>query len=315
MLPSPKIPDALIASIQLSREAVADVADAGLPGNIADIDLSGKAVLALQAKIDKQSLVYQENFKHAKRHDGVVYASQASYVFDVPRTEKITLPDGTRKTVKIMDTVVSENGEIVVLNDLDNVEFEVFSKIGPSYSSQKDQTIDMLGETIATLPPGDPLVNILTLKRIELVDGVAFDDVRDYIRKQQLLIGVRKPDTPEDEQIIAEASQQQQEPSAEMVLAQGEAMKGQASLMEAQVKRDDMMLKAENEKLKRKIEVFEAQTDRMDTQVDAQKAGADIDFKRVDTFGKQLDNQAKVIELRKPEHMSVDELYQQINVG
>lgn len=314
-LPAPNIPPALIASIQLSREAVADVADAGLPGNIADIDLSGKAVLALQAKIDKQSIVYQENFKHAKRHDGVVYASQASHVFDVPRTEKITLPDGTRKTVKVMETVVNEQGEIVVLNDLNNVEFEVFSKIGPSYSSQKDQTVEMLGETIATLPPGDPLVNILTLKRIELVDGVAFDDVRDYVRKQQLIMGVRKPETPEDEQILAEASQQQQEPSAEMVLAQAEDKKGQAQLTEAETRRMVAVAEAQNKQAKVEVDVFSKQTDRMGVQVDAQEAGANINMKNIESFGKQLDNRAKVSELMNPKNQTVDELFQSIMTG
>lgn len=314
-LPAPNIPTALIASIQLSREAVADVADAGLPGNISDIDLSGKAVLALQAKIDKQSIVYQENFKHAKRRDGVVYASMASEIFDVPRTEKITLPDGTRKTVKIMDTVVNEQGEIVVLNDLNNVEFEVFSKIGSSYSSQKDQTLDRIEKLMQGVNPADPIYNILLLKYLQLMDGTDFDDVRDYAKKEQLLIGVREPETPEEKQIIAEAAQRGQEPSAEMVLAQGKLLEGQAANKEADLRQIDVQLKAENESLKRQVDFFKAQTDRMNTQVDAQEAGAKITKTSIESTGLQLDNQAKVIELRKPENMSVDELYQQINVG
>ena len=138
-MPEQPIPSALVASIQLSRQAVEDVANPGIPQDIADPDLSGKAVLALQARLDMQSMVYQDHMKHAKRYDGEVYASMASEVYDVPRNIKMTLPDGTRKNAKIMETVIdNETGEIVVLNDLNNVEFEVYSKIGASYSSQKD---------------------------------------------------------------------------------------------------------------------------------------------------------------------------------
>ncbi len=314
-MPAPNIPPALIASIQLSREAVADVADAGLPGNIADIDLSGKAVLALQAKIDKQSIVYQENFKHAKRHDGVVYASQASHVFDVPRTERITLPDGTRKTVKVMDTVVNEQGEIVVLNDLNNVEFEVFSKIGPSYSSQKEQTADRVEKLLSQLNPASPMYELLLMQYLALVDGVEFDDVRDYVRKQQILKGFKKAETDEDKLMLQEASQQQSEPTAEMVLAQGELAKGQAAQFEAETKRMKAQGELGNDQGELLIKKFEAITDRFEVQIKAQATGADIDKTRSETFGTQIDNQAKVIELQKPEHMTDDDLYQSIMTG
>ena len=51
------MPQALIASLDLSRQAVEDVANPGLPQNIADPDLSGKAVLALQNRMDMQSFI------------------------------------------------------------------------------------------------------------------------------------------------------------------------------------------------------------------------------------------------------------------
>jgi hypothetical protein len=315
-LPAPNIPPALGPLIDLTRQAVEDVANPGTPQDISDPAISGKAVLALQARLDMQSMIYQENLKHAKRRDGEIYASMAAEIYDVPRKVKITMPDGTRKDAQIMETVVdNETGEIVTLNDINNVEFSVYSKIGASYSSQKEQTLDRIEKLLQGINPQDPKYNLLLLQYMSLMDGTDFDSIREYVNDEQLMLGFRKPETPEEEKMIADAAQKGQEPSAEMVLAQGEAMKGQASLMEAETRRFVAQSEAQNKQGKLGVDVFEAQTDRMDTQVDAQKAGADIDFKRVDTFGKQLDNQAKVIELRKPEHMSVDELYQQINVG
>lgn len=313
VLPAPNIPPALGPLIDLTRQAVEDVANPGTPQDISDPAISGKAVLALQARLDMQSMIYQENLKHAKRRDGEIYASMAAEIYDVPRNAKITMPDGTRKDAQIMETVIdAETGDIVTLNDISNVEFEVYSKIGASYSSQKEQTLDRIEKLLQGINPADPKYNLLLLQYLSLMDGTDFDSVRDYVKEEQLMLGFRKPETPEEEKVVADRAERGQEPGADMVLAMAEQLKGQAANKEADLKQVDVRLKAENERMKREIEVFRAQTDRIDTQVDAQESGANIDMKRVDTFGKQLDNQGKIIELRKPGNMSNDELYQQI---
>ena len=167
--PEQNIPQALIASIQLSRESVEDVANPGLPQDIADPDTSGKAVLAMQARLDMQSMIYQEHLKHAKRRDGVIWASMAADVYDTPRKEKIVLPDGTRKTVEIMEQVVDPvTGEITTLNDLSNIEFEVYSTITSTYTSKKEQTLARLDSMITAIEPGNPLREIMLLKALEI---------------------------------------------------------------------------------------------------------------------------------------------------
>ena len=102
-MPEQPIPTSLMASIELSRQAVEDVANPGLPQDIADPDISGKAVMAIQSRLDQQSIVYQQNLKHAKRRDAEVYASMASKVYDAPRKVLLTMADGNTKTVEIME--------------------------------------------------------------------------------------------------------------------------------------------------------------------------------------------------------------------
>ena len=316
VMPEQPIPSALIASIQLSREAVEDVANPGTPQNIADPDLSGKAVLALQASLDKQSMIYQEHRKYALRRDGEIWASMASVVLDVPRAEKIELPDGTTKTVQIMEQVVdNESGEVVTLNNLTDVEFEVTSKIGASYNSQKEQTLSRLDSMIAGLPPGDPMRDFLVLKALVLMDGVNFDDVREYANKQLVLKGYKEPETEEETQMLADAQQQGDQPSAEMLLGMAEMKKAQVSEGELNLKAGKQQLDGQIAQMKAQIETFKAQTDRMDTQIDAQEANATINNKNIDSFGKQIDNQAKIIELQKPAEMSDDELFKAIAAG
>jgi hypothetical protein len=316
VMPEQPMPQSLIASIALSREAVADVANPGVPQDVADPDLSGKAVLALQSRMDQQSTVYQDNFKHAKRRDGEIYASMATEVYDVPRKVKITLPDGSMKEAQIMETIIDEEtGDIVTLNDLSQAEFEVYSKIGPSYSSKKEQTLDRLTSIHQAMNPADSMYQPIMLKIFELMDGVNFDDVREYARKQLLLSGIREPETDEDKMLLEQHAAAGQQPSAEMVLAMAEDKKGQAALMKEQREGIKLNFEVQDKQADNQIDAFKAQTDRMNTQIKAEETGADIDYKRVDTLGKQLDNIAKTKELRQPKEMSNDELLQQLYAG
>jgi hypothetical protein len=315
--PEQTIPSALAAMVDMTRQSVEDVANPGLSQDIADPDISGKAVLALQARLDMQSMVYQQHFKHAKRRDGEIWASMASEIHDVPRKAVATLPDGTRKDLEIMQTVLDEEtGTYVTINDMRNAEFEVYSKIGPDYKSQKEQTIEQIGTMLAGMDPSDPMFKALQLKVLEIMDGVQFDDIRDYAKKQLVLMGFKEPETDEEKAMLEQAQQQGTEPSAEMVLAQAEMLKGQAQQEKNQIEMAKVQSGAQNEQMKRMIDEFKAATDRMNTQIDAQEAGATINYKRVDTMGKELDNAAKIQELRMSKvsvaDMSDEDLFRQL---
>jgi Phage P22-like portal protein len=313
VIPAPTMPATLGAMVDLTRQAVEDVANAGIQQDVADPDISGKAVLALQARLDMQSLVYQEHRKHALRRDGEIYASMAAVIYDVPRKVKTALPDGTQKESQVLETIVDQQtGEIVTLRDLRNSEFDVFSKISSSYTSQKEKTLDRIDTMVGVMQPTDPMRNILILKSLKLMDGVDFDDVREYANKQLVIMGIRKPETPEEEQLLAQ-SQQTKEPSAEMVLAQAEMLKGQAAMIAEKRATVQMELDAKNEAMKRSVDSFNAETKRIDSGIKAEVAGADIESKNTDTFAKRMESQAKVIQLRDPVSMTDDELFDELS--
>jgi len=295
MMPEQPIPQAVVACIELSRQAVEDVANPGLPQDIADPDLSGKAVSLLTARLDQQSLVYQQNLKHAKRRDAEIYASMAITVYDAPRRVTTTLADGTQKTVQIMESIQDkETGEIMVLNDLTNMEFDVYADIGPSYASKKEQTIEQLERMAQSVAQVDPaMMKMLILKQATLVDGVAFDDIRDYARKQLILSGVVEPETEEEEKMMQEAAQQQDKPDPMMVAAMAEMEKAKGGQMETQRKAQADQFKAQTDAGKLQVDQFSAQTDRAAVEVKAEQVGAEINFTRVKTHGQQIDNMLK----------------------
>jgi hypothetical protein len=266
-----------------------------------------------------QSMIYQEHKKFAMRRDGEIYISMASEIYDIPGKEKIELPDGTKKEMDIMQAIIDEEtGNVVILNDLRMAEFEVTSRITASYTSQKEQTLDRLETVLAGMAPDDPMRKAMQLKIIQLSDGVEMEDLKEFANKQLVLSGIKKPETDEEKELLAQAQAQPPEPDAAMVLAKAEELKGQADIMREKREGIAMQLNDANEKTKHQIDVFRAQTERMKVQVEAQKVGATISKTQVETIGEQLDNTAKVIKLRQPvryEDMSDDDLFEQLRTG
>ena len=301
VMPEQQMPTALPLVLAQTRDAVTDVANPGVPDKVAEPDISGKAVQKLEARIERQSMRFQIHMKHAKRRDGEVWISIASEVIDTPRKVQVELADGTKKETQVMDTKIDgQTGNIVTINDLRRAEFEVYSKIGPDYSSQKEQTIDRLEMLMMQMDPADPVRKALQLKILALTDGVEFDDVRDYVNKQLMIMGIRKPQTPEDEAFMKQVQEQPKEPDAAMVLAKAEELKGQADIIREKREGIGMQLDNENAKADHAIDMFKAQTDRMKVQVAAHEAGAKIEKTKIEIGSMKLDDEIKVIELQRP---------------
>jgi uncharacterized protein YecA (UPF0149 family) len=264
--PEQPVPTALSQLMGEVRAAVEDVANPGLPNNISDPDLSGKALNTLVAQFDQQSMVFQENRKYAIRRDAEIYASIASEILDVPRKVVTTSADGNRKEVNVMQSVIDiETGKIKVLNDLRFAQFEVYADVSKPYATSKQEARESLMEMLTVAVNTDPqLAQIIQLKLLRLEDGQDMQDLRDWAGVQLVLRGIRKPESDEEKQAIADAQAQQgEQEDPNMALAMAEQMK------------------AQNGAIKNQIDQFRADTDRMAVMVDAEKAGAEIDYKQL----------------------------------
>lgn len=298
-LKAPDMPPALPVLLELTRGAVEDVANPGLPKNFTDTDMSGVALELVMARFDNQSQVYQEHFKHARRYDAVVYASMASEVYDSPRSVTLTLPDGTRKVDKIMDFIMDkETGEMVAANDLTNAEFEVYATIGPTYNSQKQKTTKQIDAMIEKSAADPQLQKILTIKRIAMEDGPQMADLRDWANKQLMLMGVKEPETEEEIAFMEEAANQPEEPDANMVLAQAELVKGQAQMAKAENDKANTVINAQKVQLSAKQ--FETST-----MLDAASKRADIQHTDEQTRKLQEDmrNERERLDLERAQFM------------
>lgn len=293
-MPEQQVPAALLTMIDLSRQAVEDVANPGMPQDIADPDLSGKAVLALQNRVDQQAYVYQHNFKFAKRRDAEIFASMATEIFDAPRKVTIETPDGNRQEVQIMSVVIDqETGEPVTINDLTNMEFDVYAEIGPSYATQKEQTRENMLGMMEVLPDGDPMKRALMLTLLESADGEGLKDIRKMARKQLVLEGIKEPETEEELAMLQQAQGEQKQDPA-MALAMAEQTKADAAMLSQQRQAQKDASDAAIANTKVQIDAFNAETNRIGTQIDAERMQADIQYKQSDAFNKRVQTAAKI---------------------
>jgi hypothetical protein len=236
---APDVPPALMMSIAESRVAVDDVAGAGLPQDITDTHLSGKAVQALQKRMDMQSYTYQDNHKFAMRRDGEIYASMARDIHDVQQDVTLVRVDGTKSKETINKEEMNyDTFEREISNDISKMAFDVYANVGPSFESVKEQNKEELKELINGVPAGSTEYIMLLNEYFMLIDGTSFKDIRDYGRKQLILAGVKEPETDEEKAMVAE-SQQSQQPQVDpamMLAAQAEMLKAQNQQQELGIK-------------------------------------------------------------------------------
>ena len=210
---APEVPPALMMSMGETRAAVDDMAGAGLPADITDIDLSGKALNALNKRLDMQSYTYQDNHKFAMRRDGEIYASMARDVYDSEQTVIVVKVDGSKSKEEINkpEILFSENHgvEHQIKNDVSNMIFDVYADIGPAFESVKAQNKEELKELLSSGQLDPETHTILLNEYLSMTDGVAFKDLREYSRNKLIMMGVKKPETPEDEQMLQQAQQEQ----------------------------------------------------------------------------------------------------------
>ncbi len=274
---APDVPQALMMSIAESRAAVDDVASPGLPQNVTDTDLSGKAVQALQKRLDMQSYIYQDHHKFAMRRDGEVYASMAKDIHDVEQTVTLVKPDGSKSAEMInKDEIDYETMERKVNNNITSMKFDVYADIGPAFESVKAQNREELKELINGMAPGDPKRDMLMNEYLTMVDGTAFKDIREYARKELILSGVKPPETDEEKKMLAEAQQAQQEPQGDPALM----LAAQAEMLKAQNQQQELGIKAQAQQ----IEMAKLQQAGYKIQLDEQAQAADIGKTKADTI-------------------------------
>ncbi|EPO6584298.1 portal protein [Enterobacter hormaechei] len=231
---NPEVPQANAYMLEAATNSVSQVATMGVDAEVANGQVAFDTVNQLNMRADLETYVFQDNLATAMRRDGEIYQSMVNDIYDVPRQVMMTLEDGTEKQVQLLTQAVDyQTGTVVTLNDIRG-RYECYTDTGPSFQSMKEQNRAEIQELLAKVPPGTPEWQMLLLQYFTLLDGKGVEMMREYANKQLVMMGLKKPETPEEMQMVEQAQQQPKEPSPEQTQAQGVLLQGQAELLKAQ---------------------------------------------------------------------------------
>jgi hypothetical protein len=188
-----------------------------------------------------------------------------------------------------------ETGEEVVINDITRGAFEVYADVGPSFQTHRDEAKAQMQELFTALA-GTPEGQMALYTYFTLQTGPETKHLRDYGRKQLILTGIMEPETEEEEQMLAQAQEQQGQPDANMVLAMAEQMKAQADMLSAQSD-------AQDDQMQRQIDAYKAETQRLEAMAKARKAGLETAKISTEIRGTELDNLQKFQQALMPGSM------------
>lgn len=217
------IPPALAGLLQLTEQDMNDILGNPQGADKMVANISGKAVEAIQSRVDMQTFIYMSNQAKMVRRVGEIWLGMARDVYVEPgRKMKTVGLMGEMGSVELMKpTIDEETGEIENDNDLSEASFDVVSSVGPSFVSRREATVRSITNMIAV--SDDPETRqVLTSMAMMNMEGEGIDDVRTYFRKKLVQLGVMKPTEEEAQKMMAAMEGQQPDPNAIFLQAAAE---------------------------------------------------------------------------------------------
>ena len=217
------IPPALAGLLQLTEQDMNDILGNPQGADKMVANISGKAVEAIQSRVDMQTFIYMSNQAKMVRRVGEIWLGMARDVYVEPgRKMKTVGLMGEMGSVELMKpTIDEETGEIENENDLSEASFDVVSSVGPSFVSRREATVRSITNMIAV--SDDPETRqVLTSMAMMNMEGEGIDDVRTYFRKKLVQLGVMKPTEEEAQEMMAAMEGQQPDPNAIFLQAAAE---------------------------------------------------------------------------------------------
>jgi hypothetical protein len=268
---------------------------------------SGVAIQSLQNKGDNGTIKYFKALEFAIAYTGKLLVKAIPRVYDTERQVRLMYEDGTME-MGTLNQVVFDPRTLreVTLNDLNQGQYDVVCKAGPSFKNRQEETINALLEVAKIDPSILQVGGDLLLKNIStpVADQLA-ERKRTMMLAQGLIPEAQM--TEEEKQAQAQKAQGQQAQDPNMVLAMAEQMKAQAEMLNAQNKQAELQIrlmevqtKAQTAQTDAAIDTFKAQTDRFQAETMAQERGAKVQITGIEAAGKQLDNIRKTQELTMP---------------
>jgi hypothetical protein len=192
-------------------------------------ETSGKAILARQQEGDTGTFVYHDNLQFAVGRGGQIVADLIPRIYDNERIMRIIGPEDEEHYIPVNRMIQSPNGPLMI-NDLTSAKVDIRIESGPSYTTKRRESADMMMQFIQAIPGAGQFIGDLVAKNM---DWPGADKIAARLQKL-LPPGMADEDTPPPVSGIPKPQPGQQAPGQEaMQPGQGEAPVDPAMAMAA----------------------------------------------------------------------------------
>lgn len=250
----PQMSPVMGALIQITANDIAELTNSQDGADEVKSNVSAESMDMAATRVDEKSDIYLDNMRQSMQRCGEVWADMARDVYFEEGREVETLSEQGDHGTAVLSEGVSDpkTGAYSVRNDIAHGKYKVISDVTEQTATRRDKTVRTLVNGAQMVAGFDPsLARAMIITAMTNMDGEGMNDLQDYVRKIGVGEGIIKP-TPEEEQAMAEA-QQNQQPDPEKVFLAASAEKatadaGKSRAQTATAEADTALKQAQTEK-------------------------------------------------------------------
>lgn len=237
----------------------AGMADADIQATIGVNLPTGQHPTADQEVIEQNginSVTFTDNLLRAINRGGKLIIKAIPKVYDGTRVMRIRFPDDTEDFVEINKTVRDEQtGQDVVINDLGVGKYDCKTRVGPSFTTQRQEISEKVFNLLQPMGASNPLVSqVLAYFGIKNMDMPEAEEIEKALKK------LLPPGVIELEPGEEPPPQQPPTPQDQVGMKQAEALIADADSRIAKAETDKIKAAAEVEKAQAAVEKANAET-------------------------------------------------------
>jgi hypothetical protein len=254
----------------------------GVPKDTLDPNASGKALRAMMKRENLNTQPVQDNINTGIEWSGVVYGSMAAEIYNQEQMIRTVGQDGTEGREQLLRMVMDEKtGVFVRANDLRGKKFRAYADVGPQYETLREETVEnlkLMGDFLKETPDGAQYIGPLIFTMLDNMEGVGLGPLKDINRRNMILQGLKKPETDEEKQMLAQAQEQQGklDPQAELMQKMGQQAEAEAQKFQSQARNLD----ADSVKKVAESRKVQAQTAEIMSEIEANRAKTLVDIRK-----------------------------------
>ena len=191
--------DVPVAMVSLAGLAIDDMnGTTGLhPPSLgqASNETSGRAIRERKIEGDIGTFAFIDNLARSIRHTGRILVDMIPKIYDGERVIRILGEDDSEELTPINVTVLGEDGQLRLVNDITTGRFDVSISVGPSFSTKRAEASESMIAFMRSVPDAAGVVGDLIAKN---QDWPGADEIADRLRRIAVARGVAEP--TEDDQ-------------------------------------------------------------------------------------------------------------------